>query len=150
MGEPGRHIGIYLIHTHGWTWRAYILYTYTHTHTHGWTWRAYGHVSYTHARVNLESIYLTHTHTGEGGGHISYTHTHGWTWRAYGHIYYTHTRVNLEGIYLIHAHRIHFGLKNWNPASGTTMGEPRSHCPKWIVKTERWTLHDLAYMYKLK
>ena len=116
MGEPGEHI------------------SYTHTYTH------------THTQVNLEGIWAcilhtrtgepgkhisyTYTHTGEGGGHISYTHTQGWPWRAYGHISYTHTRVNLEGIYLIHAHRIHFGLKNRNPASGTTMGEPRSHCPK--------------------
>jgi len=41
-----------------------------------------GHISYTHThtQVNLESIYLihthTHTHTGEPGEHISYTHTH--------------------------------------------------------------------------
>ena len=109
MGEPGRHIGIYLIYTHGWTWRAYILYTYTHTHTQRSTWRAYGHVSYTHARVNLESIYLIHTHTrvkvegiylihthkGGPGGHmgIYLTHTHGWIWRAY--ILYMHTEYIL-------------------------------------------------------
>ena len=46
------------------------------------------------------------------------------------HLSYTHTQVNLEGIYLTHTHRILFGLKNRNPASGTTMGEPGGHGPK--------------------
>ena len=84
--------------------------------------------------MNLEGIwvYILHTHTGEPGEHFSYTHTHTHTHTQVNldGIYLIHTQVNMEGIYLTHTHRILFGLKNRNPASGTTMGEPGGHCPK--------------------